>query len=256
MDRVKGKVAIVTGGAQRVGRTICLLLAREGANVAVLDVEDAAGEAVAAEIREHGGEARYWHMDVRREAEVSRVVGDIASHFGRVDVLVNNANVGGTDNATDAVTEAQWDEVMAVNVKGLMFCTKHVVPLMRHQGCGSIVNVSSIYGIVGSPHAAAFHASKGAVRIMTSTDALAYADDRIRVNVIMAGFIWNPADDEVAEAGGVNAEMARNAMAKMHPLGILGEPEDVAYGVLYLASDEAKFVTGTALVVDGGYTSR
>jgi NAD(P)-dependent dehydrogenase (short-subunit alcohol dehydrogenase family) len=253
MNRVQGKVAVVTGGAVRAGRAIGLLLAREGAAVALLDVQDEAGEAVVAEIKKAGGDARYWHLDVSQESDVARVFSEIGEHFGRVDILVNNANVGGPDSATDSVTEAQWDSVMAINVKGVLFCIKHTIPLMRHAGAGSIVNVSSIYGMVSSPHLAPYHASEGAIRIMTKSDALAYAEDRIRVNAVLPGFIWS---DAVNEADGVAPEMAHNAMVREHPLGRMGEPEDVAYGVLFLASDEAKFITGTELVIDGGYTAR
>jgi NAD(P)-dependent dehydrogenase (short-subunit alcohol dehydrogenase family) len=255
MNRVQGKVAIVTGGAQRVGRTISLTLAREGAAVAIIDVEDAAGEAVVAEIRKAGGNAAYWQLDVSQEADVDRVFKEVVAHFGRLDILVNNANIGGPDNSTDTVTEAQWDSVMAVNVKGVLFCNKHAIPHMRHAGAGSIVNVSSIYGMVSSPHLAPFHASKGALRIMSKTDALAYGQDGIRVNSVLPGFIWNESDEEVMSEIGVAPDMARNAMASQHPLGHLGEPQDVANGVIFLVSDEAKFITGAELVIDGGYTA-
>jgi NAD(P)-dependent dehydrogenase (short-subunit alcohol dehydrogenase family) len=254
MDRLKGKVAIVTGGALRIGAAISRVFAREGAAVAILDVDSGAGEALAAAIRDAGGKAAYWQVNVADEAAVGRAIGEIAARFGKVDVLINNASVGGPDSATEDVSEAQWDAVMAVNVKGVFFCTKHAVPLMRHAGGGAIVNVSSIYGMVSSPHLAAFHASKGAVRIMTKTDALSFAPDRIRVNSVLPGFIWGSGDDD-AEADGVAPEMARNATAGMTPLGNVGEPNDVAYAVLYLASDEAKFVTGSELVIDGGYTA-
>lgn len=256
MNRMQGRVAVVTGGALRVGRATSRMLAREGADVAVVDVEDAAGEAVVAEIRQAGGNARYWHLDVSQEEEVSKVFRDIAAHFGRLDVLVNNANIGGPENATDSVTEAQWDSVMAINVKGVLFCTKHAIPHMRHGGGGSVVNVSSIYGMVSSPHLAPFHASKGAVRIMGKTDALAYGQDRIRVNTVCPGYIWNESDAESAANIGVAPDMARNAMAASHPLGHLGEPDDVANAILFLASEEAKFITGAELVIDGGYTAR
>jgi NAD(P)-dependent dehydrogenase (short-subunit alcohol dehydrogenase family) len=224
--------------------------------VAVVDVEDAAGEAVVGEIRQAGGNARYWHLDVSQEAEVEKVFKEVVAHFGRLDVLVNNANIGGPDNSTDSVTESQWDSVMAINVKGVLFCSKHAIPALRHGGGGSIVNVSSIYGMVSSPHLAPFHASKGAVRIMSKTDALAYGQDGIRVNTVCPGYIWNESDAESMSNIGVAPDMARNAMAANHPLGHLGEPDDVAYAILFLASEEAKFITGAELVIDGGYTAR
>lgn len=255
MSRLQGKVAVVTGGALRVGRAISMRLAREGASVAIVDVEDGAGGALVSEIEKAGGRARYWHLDVSQEDEVKQAFAEIAGHFGRIDVLVNNANIGGPDSSSDTVTEAQWDSVMAVNVKGTLFCTKHAIPHMRHAGGGSVINVSSIYGLVSSPHLAPFHASKGAVRIMSKTDALAYGQEGIRVNCVLPGFIWNESDAESVAAIGVAPDMARNAMAGQHPLGHLGEPDDVANGVLFLASDEAKFITGTELVIDGGYTA-
>lgn len=255
MNRLQGKVAFVTGGAQRAGRAICELFGREGAAVAVTDVAESAGEAVAEAIRKEGGRAKFWRLDVSKEAEVERVMSEVTQAYGRLDVLVNNAAIGGTDHSTHEVTETEWDAVMAVDVKGAFFCTKHAVPHMRHVGAGSIVNIGSIYGIVGSPHFAPLHASKGALRIMTKTDALAYASDRIRVNAVHPGFIWTP-DEQTGGGDSVNVEMAHEETTKRHPLEALGEAIDVAYGVLYFASDEAKFVTGSELVIDGGYTAR
>lgn len=256
MNRVQGKVAIVTGGAQGIGRAICSLLAREGAAVAVTDIQQQAGEQTAASLREAGGKAAFWRLDVTKEDEVERVIAQVAQQFGRLDILVNNAGIGGSYASTDELAEADWDEVMAVNAKGAFLCTKHAVPRMRETGAGSVVNVSSVYAMVGSPHALAYHASKGALRIMTKTDALAYAGERIRVNSVHPGFIWNEPVGSSAHAAGVAVAIAREEMAKLHPLGSLGQPEDVAWGVLYLASDEAAFVTGAELVIDGGYTAR
>lgn len=256
MKRVQGKVAVVTGAAHGIGRAISLLLAEEGAAVVVTDILADEGEAVTDEIRRAGGNARFFRVDVSKEGEVAGVFAAVADAFGRLDILVNNAGIGGTYGRSDETSESDWDAVMAVNVKGAFFCTKHAAPLMRSSGGGSIVNISSIYGIVGSANVAPYHASKGALRIMSKTDALAYAEDRIRVNSIHPGFIWTRMLMDGNDAAGVGPEMARNAMEKLHPLGVLGEPEDVAYGVLYLASDESKFVTGSELVIDGGYTAR
>lgn len=256
MNRVQGKVAIVTGGAQGIGRAICALLAREGAAVAVTDIQQQAGEEAAAALREAGGKAAFWRLDVTKEDEVERVMAQVAQQFGRLDILVNNAGIGGSYASTHELSEADWDAVMAVNAKGAFLCTKHAVPRMRESGAGSIVNISSVYAMVGSPHAVAYHASKGALRIMTKTDALAYAGECIRVNSVHPGFIWNEPVESGPHAAGVAVAIAREEMAKLHPLGRLGQPDDVAWGVLYLASDEAAFVTGAELVIDGGYTAR
>ncbi len=255
MGRVNEKVCIVTGGALGIGRAACLLLAREGAKVAVTDVLDPEGETLVGEIRAAGGTARYWHLDVAKEAEVARVVADVAQAFGRIDVLVNNAGISGKNAPTDQITEAEWDAVMAVNVKGPFFCTKHVVPHLRAAGGGSIVNLSSIYGLVGAPDAPPYHASKGALRLMSKTDALLYAADGIRVNSVHPGFIWTPMVESYATSLG-DVEAARAALKALHPIGRLGEADDIAYGILYLASDESRFLTGAELVIDGGYTAR
>jgi NAD(P)-dependent dehydrogenase (short-subunit alcohol dehydrogenase family) len=256
MGRVQDKVALVTGAAQGIGRATAQLLAREGAAVAVADVNAKEAEAVAEQIRAAGGKARAWQLDVSQEAEVAAVLAAIGQEFGRLDILVNNAGISGANGTAEEITEAEWDKVMNVNAKGTFLCTKHAVPLMRRAGGGSIVNLSSVYGIVGSHNVAAYHASKGAIRIMSKTDALAFAEDRIRVNSVHPGFIWTPMLEAGAQVPGVAPEAVHSAMAKLHPLGTLGEPDDVAHGILYLASDEAKFVTGSELVIDGGYTAR
>jgi NAD(P)-dependent dehydrogenase (short-subunit alcohol dehydrogenase family) len=255
MNRVQGRVAIVTGGSLGIGRAVCELLAKEDARVAITDVLDKEGTAIADEIRRSGGQARYEHLDVVNEEDVSTVFARVAKDWGRIDILVNNAGISGATKPTDQLTETEWDRVQAVNVKGPFFCTKHSIPHMRKAGGGSIVNLSSIYGLVGSTGSAAYHASKGALRLMTKTDAITYAPDRIRVNSVHPGFIWTPmVENYLKILGDVNE--GRKALDKAHPLGHVGEPMDVAYGILYLASDESKFVTGSELVIDGGYTAR
>ena len=255
MKRVDGKTALVTGAAVGIGRAICLRLAEEGTHVAVTDVRDADARALVDDILRQGGTARFWHLDVSREADVRRVVNDVAASFGRLDVLVNNAGISGVSKPTHEITEAEWDALMAVNVKGVFFCTKHAVPHLIEAGGGSIINLSSIYGLVGAPDAPPYHASKGAVRLMTKTDALLYAPQKIRVNSVHPGFIWTPMVEAFAAAG-PNPAAVRSALVAKHPLGHLGEPDDVAWGVVYLASDESKFVTGSELVIDGGYTAQ
>jgi NAD(P)-dependent dehydrogenase (short-subunit alcohol dehydrogenase family) len=258
MERMRNKVVLVTGGALGIGRATCILLAREGARVAVTDVLDAGGQSLAAEIVALTGRddsARYWHLDVAKEGEVRTVTADVVAQFGGLDVLVNNAGIAGVSRPTHEIGEAEWDRVMAVNVKGPFFCTKHAIPYLRQRGGGSIVNLSSIYGLVGAPDAPPYHASKGALRLMTKTDALLYAADRIRVNSVHPGFIWTPMVEHFLVAGG-DVVKGRKALDALHPLGHVGEPEDIAYGILYLASDESRFVTGSELVIDGGYTAR
>jgi NAD(P)-dependent dehydrogenase (short-subunit alcohol dehydrogenase family) len=256
MNRVQNKVALVTGGALGLGRATCLLLAREGAKVAVTDVKDLDGDAVVQEINRAGGTARYWHLEVSDEDQVRRVYAEVAAAFGPVNVLVNNAGISGANKPTDEVTVEEWDRVMDVNVKGVFLCTKHAIARMRQAGGGSIINLSSIYGLVGGPDVPPYHASKGAVRLMTKTDALLYAKDKIRVNSIHPGYIWTPMVEGVGRGSGASLDDFRTQVGALHPLGHMGEPDDVAYGVLYLASNEAKFVTGSELVIDGGYTAR
>ena len=256
VGRVEGKVAVVTGGAVGIGRATCLLLAKEGAKIAVTDVLDKEGEEVAGEIKGFGGVAKFWHLDVTNEQEVEEVFAAIFREFGKIDVLVNNAGIAGVSKPTHEVTEAEWDKVMAVNVKGVFFCTKHAIPYIRQAGGGSIINLSSIYGIISAPDVPPYHASKGAVRLMTKTDALFYARDNIRVNSVHPGFIWTPMVENYLKSSGIDPEEGREQLASLHPIGHVGEPNDVAYGILYLASDESKFVTGSELVIDGGYTAR
>jgi NAD(P)-dependent dehydrogenase (short-subunit alcohol dehydrogenase family) len=255
MDRLKGKVAIITGAALGLGRATALRMAEEGASVALLDMAEDEGQALAQELTGRGLPARFWRCDVSQEAEVARVIGEVAQHFGRLDVLVNNAGVSGANKPTHEITEAEWDWVQGINVKGVFFCTKHAIPHLKQAGGGSIINLSSIYGLVGGADVPPYHASKGAVRLMSKTDALIYAPDKIRVNSIHPGFIWTPMVEHHLSAIG-DVEEGRKATDALHPLGHIGEPDDIAWGAVYLASDEAKFVTGSELVIDGGYTAR
>lgn len=253
--RLEGKVAIVTGGSQGLGRATALRMAEEGAAVAVLDILDETGEVFARELSERQLRARYWHCDVTREADVKHVVDEAAAEFGRIDILVNNAGIGGANKPTHEITEEEWDLVQAINVKGVFFFTKHAIPHLKRAGGGSIINISSIYGLVGSGSAPPYHASKGAVRLMSKTDALLYAPDNIRVNSIHPGFIRTPLVENGLAQQPDAAEMLKQLIAR-HPIGRIGEPDDIAWGAVYLASDQARFVTGSELVIDGGYTAQ
>jgi NAD(P)-dependent dehydrogenase (short-subunit alcohol dehydrogenase family) len=253
--RVKGKVALVTGASLGIGRACAKMLAAEGAAVAVTDVLDTEGQALVNEICQAGGTVGYWHLDVSSERQVEDVTKMIKRKFGSITVLVNNAGISGVNKPTHEITSEEWDKVMAINVKGVFYATKHVLPQMMEAGKGSIINLSSIYGLVSAPDVPAYHASKGAVRMMTKTDALIYASKGIRANSIHPGFIWTPMVENYLRAQGDVAK-ARKAVNALHPLGHMGDPIDIAYGVLYLASDESKFVTGAELVIDGGYTAK
>ncbi len=255
MGRIEGKVAVVTGGALGIGRATCLMLAREGAKVAVTDVRIEDAEKVAGEIESLGGVGRHWRMDTSDEEEVRQVFRQVREAFGGIDVLVNNAGMSGVNKPTHEITVEEWEQVMAVNVRGIFLCTKHAIPYMRERGAGSIINLSSIYGLVGSMESPPYHASKGAVRLMSKTDAIFYGAENIRVNSVHPGFIWTPMVENFLREGG-NLEEGRRALDRLHPIGHVGEPDDVAYGILYLASDESKFVTGSELVIDGGFTAR
>lgn len=252
MKRVEDKVVIVTGAALGIGRTTCLLLAKENAKVAVTDVHDKEGLELVEEITLAGGNAKFWHLDVADEKQVKQVYADVSQEFGRLDASVNNAGIAGVDKPTHELTEQEWDAVMDVNVKGVFFCTKHAIPYMKQSGGGSIVNISSIYGMVGAGDIPHYHASKGAVRLMAKNDALIYAKDKIRVNSVHPGFIWTPLVEDL----GKDTPGFREQLDSLHPLGHIGEPLDIAYGILYLISDESKFVTGSELVIDGGYTCK
>jgi len=256
MARLTDKVAVVTGGALGIGAAACEMLAREGAAVAVTDLLDDEGAAVVERIETAGGKARYWHLDVAEEAEVQRVFGEIADAFGKLDVVVNNAGIAGANKPTDEVSLEEWERVIAVNVRGVFLCTKHAIGHLRDAGGGSIVNLSSIYGIIGAPDLPPYHASKGAVRLMTKTDALLYAKEGIRVNSVHPGYIWTPLVEDLGRQSPEGVEAFRRELDAQHPIGHVGEPDDIAAGIVYLASDEAKFVTGAELVIDGGYTAR
>ena len=256
MNRLSGKTAVVTGGAVGIGRACVQRMAEEGAKVAIFDVMAAEGKALAEALTAEGHDAAFWQVDVTDEAAVKAAIDAAAAHFGGLQVMVNNAGISGTPKPTDQVTEAEWDLVQAVTVKGVFFATKHVIPHLRAAGKGAIINLSSIAGLIGIGGIAPYHASKGAVRLMSKNDAITYAPEKIRVNSIHPAYIWTPMVENHLRATAPDLEAAKAAAGAAHPIGTMGEPDDIAWAVVWLASDEAKFVTGTEIVIDGGYTAR
>lgn len=249
--RLDGKVALVTGGASGIGAETSRLFAREGAKVAITDLNDDGGRAVATEI---GVAAFYARLDTRNEAEWQTVVEQSVDTYGRLDILVNAAGVPGrrTDGGSTRIDEQEledWNRVMDVNSTGIFLGMKTVIPEMRKAGGGSIVNISSIYGLVGSPNSAAYHASKGAVRLATKSAALQYAAENIRVNSVHPGIVNTGMNREINE----DPVLSVPRLAAT-PMGRFGQPIDIANGCLFLASDESGWMTGAELVIDGGYT--
>ena len=255
MKRVDGKIALVTGGASGIGRATVLALAREGARVAITDLQDQTGEDLASEIN-NGGDAFYLHHDVRKEADWERVIAATAARWGRLDILVNNAGISGPTARVDELTLEQWREVTAINLDGVFLGVKHGIRAMRESGGGSIVNISSILGLIGMPRTAAYAAAKAGVKLLTKVAALECARGRtnIRVNSVHPGFIETP----MLQAGleGPMGEKWAQTVRGLQPAGAAGEAANIAEGVLHLASDSAKFMTGSELVIDGGLTAQ
>jgi NAD(P)-dependent dehydrogenase (short-subunit alcohol dehydrogenase family) len=249
--RLAGKVALISGAARGMGAAEARLFAREGARVVIGDVLEAEGAAVQAEISAKGGEAVFVRLDVTRESDWAQAVASTVQRFGKLDVLVNNAGIGGVGRVDETATEA-WDRVMEVNAKGVFLGTRAAIPAMRRAGGGSIINISSQLGLVGMDDSSPqYTASKGAVRLLTKTTALQYARDGIRCNSVHPGPIVTPMTERRRAEPAVYQRMLSRI-----PLGRYGEPDEVAYGVLYLASDESAFVTGSELVIDGGWTAQ
>lgn len=259
MGLLDGKVAIVTGSTRGIGEATARLLAKEGATSIITGRSENAGKKIASEIISLGGRAEYYSLDVTDEQNVKEVTDAVYKKYGKIDILVNNAGITGPNKPTHEYTKEEWESVFAVNVIGPFLCTKYTIPYMHKEKGGNIIYISSIYGIVGAPDIPAYHATKAAVRIMAKIDALLYTKDNIRVNSIHPGYIWTPMLEnffkEQAEKSGMSPDELKKEMDTRQPIGHIGDPIDIAYGVLYLVSNEAKFVTGSELVIDGGYTA-
>ncbi len=253
--KLNGRVVVVTGGAMGIGKATAIAAAKEGAIVAVCDVNEKEGSKTVAEIKNLGGKTEFYLLDVTNESQVKEVFGRIERELGDIYGLVNNAGIAGVSKSTHEINLEEWNRVMNVNVNGVFLCTKYAVPSMIKNNRGSIVNLSSIYGIVGAQDAPPYHASKGAVRLMTKVDALFYAKYNIRVNSVHPGFIDTPMVSGFAESTG-NKEAVYESLKKLHPLGRLGKPEEIASVIVFLLSDDASFMTGSEVVVDGGYTAQ
>jgi NAD(P)-dependent dehydrogenase (short-subunit alcohol dehydrogenase family) len=253
MAQLNGKVAIVTGGASGIGEACSRTLAQAGAKVAVTDVDTARGEAVVAAIKAGGGEAAFWQQDVTDENRWPDVVGAVEGRFGRLDIMVANAGIGIMGPAVE-MSLADWRRQQAINLDGVFLSVKHSVPAMRRAGGGSIVMMSSVAGLRGSAGLAGYSATKGGVRLFAKSMAMELAADRIRVNSVHPGIIDTPIWTKLpAGLAGRNAPIDPHERARAGvPLVRAGTAQDIANGVLYLASDAASYVTGTELVIDGG----
>ncbi len=255
--RLEGKVALISGAASGVegdlmgfGGAAARLFAREGAKVVLTDINQESGQQTAAQINESGGEATFLRLDVTNEQDWIDAVRATVSSYSRLDILVNNAGTGAR-YTVEETTEEVWDTQMNIHAKGTFLGTKHAIPEMRKVGGGSIINVSSIYGLVGSDTSTAYHAAKGAIRLFTKSAAIQYAKENIRVNSVHPGYALTP----LTQRGYANPEYLERILSRI-PMGRVGTADDIAYGMLYLASDESSFVTGSELVIDGGTTAQ
>ena len=252
--RLEGKIAIVTGGASGIGEAACRLFAREGVRGLLLaDINETAGRAIASELGKTGTDVVYMTLDVSKESQWVAAMDAVVARWGRLDILVNNAGRGGviTRPPVEHTTEEALDMSFAMNAKGALFGMKHAIPHMRKAGGGSIVNVVSIYTVVGDVLGTAYAAGKGALRSLTRMAAVQYAAENIRVNGVFPGFVETGMTKELH-----SKPENRNHRIALTPLGRLAMPDDIAYGIVYLASDESSYMTGTELVIDGGISSR
>ncbi|MGV3467072.1 MAG: SDR family NAD(P)-dependent oxidoreductase [Heyndrickxia sp.] len=250
--RLENKVAIITGGGTGIGKETALLFAKEGAKVVITDINQESGNQTVKDIQKNGGEALYIHHDVSKEEDWKKVADETSKTFGKVDILFNNAGIYIIKPVAEIELE-EWNRLMSINVTGVFLGMKHIMPLMAKQHKGSVINASSIAGLTGAPGHVLYGASKGAVRIMTKDAAMEYAPFGVRVNSIHPGYINTGMADYASEVTGNSKEKLGQ---DLFPLGRLGSVNDVANTVLFLASDESAFTTGSEFVIDGGATAR
>ena len=242
--RLEDKTALVTGAARGIGEAIARLFAREGAHVVIGDILEKEGEATAEDIRNGGGEARFVRLDVTVEESWQQAVKTVEDWYDRLNVLVNNAGLVDRETIQDTPLDL-WERVMAVNITGVFLGTKHAIPAMRRASGGSIINISSAFGLIGAANRPAYTASKGGVRLFTKATAVEHAKEGIRANSIHPGFVLTP----------MTARYPTEDRIAQTPMGRLATPEDIAPGALFLASDDSRFMTGAELVIDGGLTA-
>ena len=255
MGLLKDKVILVTGSASGIGRAIVFKAAEEGGKVIATDINDEAGSKVVDEVLKHGWHAVYYHMDVSREEDVSKIFKLVEEKYGGVDGLVNNAGISGYHPFTHEAPTEEWDNIIAVNLRGVFLCTKYAIRQMIRKGGGSIVNISSIAASIGSNvFSPAYHASKGGVLSMTLHDAITYAPMKIRVNAVQPGFVDTPMVRGVMRVFGGEAALIQ-VLNETIPWKRMASPEEVAEIVVFLLSDKAKYITGSSIVIDGGLTS-
>ena len=247
--RLKDKVAIITGAASGIGKATAKLFAEHGAKVVVADIDKDGGSQIVTQIQNGGNEAIFVETDVTLKVDTEKMVAQTVETYGKLDILFNNAGIAMRLPVAE-LPEEDWHRCLDVNLTGVFLCAKAAIPAMLKNGCGSIINMSSIYGVVGADVRAAYVASKGGVTNLTRGMALDYAENNIRVNCICPGFVETP-----LVAGVIKTPEEYQTLADKHPMRRLGQPEEIAYGALYLASDESAFVTGIALPIDGGYTA-
>jgi len=252
--RLASKVAIITGAGAGIGRSTALLFAKEGAKVVVADCDSEGGAETVSIIREDGAEATFIQVDVSKAADVEKMVKTTVERYGKLDILVNNAGIYTQANVVEAAEE-EWDRILDVNLKGVFLCSKHCISEMIKGGGGSIVNIGSEAGIVGIKNQVAYNVSKGGIIALTKSTAVDFAAHNIRVNCVCPGTTETPLVKAAVERA-PDPAAARRALEEVRPANRLGRPEEIAAGILYLASDESPYATGSILSIDGGYTAQ